>query len=247
MGLAVGLDVQRRVLVGELGEGARELDLVVAVGGGDRERVHRLGVRAAAAAAPRSRGEHGAGAGAVEPGQRHDLAGLGRADILLLAAEQPVDAADPHVAQHRAVLDGAAPDPGQRQLAGMRAGSSSSAPGRPVSRPRREAQQRRPGRRARAPPCASASSRRRTPMSCSATPMNTGTTWSAPSVLRRSRRIRSVRRLLVLEQQAHQIVVEIGQRLQHLAAGRLLALEIVGRHRDDVGSLAAPDRRAPPH
>ena len=40
VGLAVGLDVQRGVLVGELGEGARQLDLVVAVGGRDRERVH---------------------------------------------------------------------------------------------------------------------------------------------------------------------------------------------------------------
>ena len=41
--------------------------------------------------------EHGTGARAVEACQRHDLAGLGGTDILLLAAEQPIDATDPHV------------------------------------------------------------------------------------------------------------------------------------------------------
>ena len=50
-----------------------------------------------------------------------------------------------------------------------------------------------------------------------------------------------MRRLLVLEQQGHQVVVEVGQRLQHLAPGRLLALQIVGRHGDDVGGLAAAE------
>ena len=71
-------------------------------------------------------------------------------------------------------------------------------------------------------------------MSRSATPMNTGTTWSAPSVLRRSRRTVLGRRLLLLEQHLHQVVVEVGERLEHLAARRLLALAILLRQRDLV-------------
>ena len=45
-----------------------------------------------------------------------------------------------------------------------------------------------------------------------------------------------LRRLLVLEQLFHQLVVEIGQRLEHLATRTLLALPVLLRQRNTVGS-----------
>ncbi len=44
--------------------------------------------------------------------------------------------------------------------------------------------------------------------------------------------------LAVLEQGLHQVVVEVGQRLQHLGAGGLLALAILLGQRDGVGGPA---------
>ena len=46
------------------------------------------------------------------------------------------------------------------------------------------------------------------------------------------------RRLLVLEQLLHQVVVEVGQGLEHLGARRLLALEVVVGEVDAVGGCA---------
>ena len=63
----------------------------------------------------------------------------------------------------------------------------------------------------------------------SAAPIRTGTTWSAPN----SRAGRGRSALLgraVLEQLLEQLVVEVGERLQHLAAGLALARQDLGRH-----------------
>jgi hypothetical protein len=193
---------------------------------------------------PAAAGEHRPGPRPVEPGQRHDLAGLRPPGGLLLVAEEPVDAAHPHLAERHPVLDAAAPDAGQRELAGVGevVGLEHLDERRPV--PVRAQRRRALGRLGAS--LASASSSRRTPLSCSATPRNTGTTWSAPSVLPEVAQDLLLRRLLVLQQLLHQVVVEVGQRLQHLAPRRLLALQVLGRQRDDVGRAPLGGRRAPP-
>ena len=75
--VGVLLDPKRRILVDQLGERGRQLDLVVAVGGGDGEGVHRL-LGSARSGRPRStsppRAEHGTGARLVHPRQRDDAA-----------------------------------------------------------------------------------------------------------------------------------------------------------------------------
>jgi hypothetical protein len=83
-------------------------------------------------------------------------------------------------------------------------------------------------------------------LSCSATPRNTGHHLVGAERLAQVAQDLLLRRLLVLEQLLHQVVVEVGQRLQHLAPRRLLALQVLGRQRDDVGRRALGGRRAPP-
>ena len=184
--------------------------------------------------------EHGAGACAVEAGERHDLASLGRAHVLLLAAEQPVDATDPHVAQCRAVSDRAAPDAGEGQLAGMRQVVVLQHLGHCAALGR-EPHERRPnvglghllGQRLQQPAHAH---------------VLVGHAHEHRDYLVGAQRLAQVAqdqvggRLLVLQEQGHEVIVEVRQRLEHLAPGRLLALQIVGGDRDDVGGMAAAER-----
>ena len=81
------------------------------------------------------------------------------------------------------------------------------------------------------------------PMSRSATPMNTGTTGRR-RVFRMCRMMSAAGGSLFLQQHLHQAAVEVGRRLKHLGARRLLALAIVagqvdqGRGRTSVAAYA---------
>src|SRR6185312_2154155 len=94
-GVLVLLELQRRILVDELGDRARQLDVVAALFGVDREAEHRLrplGARPLLALA--GRGQHLARGDLLHAGQPDNLARLGRGDLFLRRADQPDDAGD---------------------------------------------------------------------------------------------------------------------------------------------------------
>ena len=113
----------------------------------------------------------------------------------------------------------------------------------------------------------SALSRRSTPFERVATPSSTGHDQALAQFLGEIVEHLVARRLDVLEQLLHQLVVVIGQRLQHGEARFLLAVEVVALELDDLGrrvllvdkgalereideagdDVAVPDRNLPQH
>ncbi len=119
--LGVLLELQRWVLVDQLGDGARQFDVVAALLGMDGETEHRLrplGPRQRLSLA--RRGQHRTGGDLLHPAEPDDRAGLRGLELFLLRADEAEDAGDAGAVQRVAFGDRAAPHPRQRELAGMR-------------------------------------------------------------------------------------------------------------------------------
>src|SRR5689334_17834081 len=98
--------LERRVLLDHLLDGARELHVVGTLLRRDRKAVDRLRqLRLGQARRARARAQDRAGADALEPRQRHHLADAGGGDLLLLGAVYAQHARDTHPIQAHALTD----------------------------------------------------------------------------------------------------------------------------------------------
>ena len=165
-----------------------------------------------------------AGPRLLEPAQADDLARARGADVVVLGAEHAEDAADPHAAKRHDVLDLAGPDPDQGQLARMRQmiGLEHLDQGRAT---RIHADPRRGHARIRG----FLEQRLEQPadphVAFGDPHEHRHDLIGAERLLQMTQDVVG-RRLLLLEQHLHQVVVEVGERLEHLGARRLLALAI---------------------
>ncbi len=96
VGLGVHHDAERRILLVQPGKGLAELDVVLAVGGGDRDREHR---RRRLRGEQRSRRglaarDRVAGLDRVDLGERNRVAGFGRGTLGIVGAVDGEDAGD---------------------------------------------------------------------------------------------------------------------------------------------------------
>ena len=121
--LRIGIlfELEGGVLLDQLADCACQLDVVGAPLGGDREAVGRLRTfRLRQWRGLAGRGQDGAGGDLLHSRQPDNLARLSSGNLLLLSADQAQQAGDAAAVQHHAFGDRAAPDPNQRQLAGVR-------------------------------------------------------------------------------------------------------------------------------
>ena len=104
-------------------QGAGEADIILAVLIDDGERIDRRGRRREGQGGRRPGGrQRRAGRDRVEPAEGDHLAGAGLGDLGGLAGGKAGDAADPRAVDGRAILQRAAPDPGEGEppaMAGM--------------------------------------------------------------------------------------------------------------------------------
>ena len=122
LGVGVLLELEGRILLDQLADGAGQLDVVL--------RASRSGSRGRKTGCGRSGRVSGSAlpdgvstapvCDVLHAGQPDDLAGLGGRHLLLLGADQAQQPGDAGAVEQHAFGDRAAPDADQRQLAGMR-------------------------------------------------------------------------------------------------------------------------------
>ncbi len=239
MGLGLMRQGQRRILIRELGERSRQLDLVVAVGDVESEREQRRerlrpGLRHLRLAGAR---QQAAGRHLLHALQGDDFAGARAGQLGHLVALEAGNPAHPHAAEGCALAELAGENPGQRQLAGMGHVIGLEDLGDVVGLVRNQAETRRRGFRPRhlvaqrfqqAAHAMVAISRAEEDRHDQIAGQILGQLL-IDLVLRGDR---------ILEQLLQQLVVEIGEGFQHPAARFLLAGRGLFRHLDQVRSLA---------
>ena len=120
VGLGAGLEGERGILLGDLVQCDRELDLVVAVLRGQRlNEDRRIGPREVGDGNDAIAGDRLAGGQGVDLGHRHDLARLGNGHLVEALAERPEQRADTLTAKTLAFAQGTRPNAAERELAGV--------------------------------------------------------------------------------------------------------------------------------